>query len=234
MLKKLIAFGFVGVVLAFVAYIAAAAEDEPEDHKPPKGEAATLDKAPPRAPPERAAAAGPRQEDEWGPPPGAPPGQERGMERRRAGGPNAGRLPPADFRGGPNSDRQPAPPGGMPTVPFGAGRGPSHDWASLEQRDPDLFKLLKQEIDLDRQTRNLVEDYRKVSGEKREEIKKEVAKLVEQQFGVRQLRRQLELKRLEADLQRLRDAIERRTKEAKQIIEKRVAELVGEEEDVGF
>jgi len=97
-----------------------------------------------------------------------------------------------------------------------------------------MFKLLRQEMDLDRQTRALAEDYRQSPRPKRDDIKKQLEKLVDQQFEVRQQRRQLELKRLEEELQSLRDAMERRNKARKQIVEKRVTELLGQEEDVGF
>jgi hypothetical protein len=97
-----------------------------------------------------------------------------------------------------------------------------------------MFKLLKQEMDLERRTRELADDYRQTPAAKRDEIKKQLAKLVDQQFDVRQQRRQLELKRLEEELKGLRDAIERRNKARQQIVEKRVTELLGPEEDGGF
>ena len=97
-----------------------------------------------------------------------------------------------------------------------------------------MFKLLRQEMDLDRQTRDLAGDYRQTPRAKRDDIKKQVEKLVDQQFEVRQQRRQLELKRLEEELQSLRDAIERRNKARKEIVEKRVSELLGQEQDIGF
>ena len=113
-------------------------------------------------------------------------------------------------------------------------RGPFPDWKSLEKKDPELFKVLRTEMDLERQTRDAVRDYREADSAKREEIKKQVEKLVTQQFEVRQQRRQLELKRFETELQSVRDAIERRNKNRQQIIERRVAELLGQDEDTAF
>jgi 2-oxoglutarate dehydrogenase complex dehydrogenase (E1) component-like enzyme len=122
-------------------------------------------------------------------------------------------------------------PGGFP---MGPPRWPHQDWESLEKNDPDMFKLLKQEDDLDRQTQELSMQYRRAPAAQRDGLKKQVEKVVGQQFEVRQERRQLELKRLEGELQRLREAIEKRTKSREQLVGKRVAELLGQDEDSGF
>jgi hypothetical protein len=97
-----------------------------------------------------------------------------------------------------------------------------------------MFKLLNGEMILERRTMGLAREYRQAPSPKNDEVKKQVEKLVDQQFEVRQQRRELELKRMEEELKRLRDAIERRNQARKQIVEKRVTELLGQEEDVGF
>lgn len=104
----------------------------------------------------------------------------------------------------------------------------------MEKNDPEMFKLLKQEADLDRQSRDLADDYRRAPPAKRDEIRKNVEKVVDSQFDVRQQRRQHELKRLEEELQRLRDSIAARNKARKELVEKRVAEILGPDEDAGF
>jgi len=224
-----------GLALGLLSAKAAMSDDGPADRPaqgdnirdtamappgPPDDE--DIDRPPP--PPDREGRPGPRREGRAGPDdrrsPGPPQGQ--GLDRSRAA--REGRPGP-DREGGPGQDRRPPP---------GSPRGPYPDWTSLEKRDPDMFKVLKQEMDLERQTRELAGDYRQAAPAKRDEIKKQVEKLVGQQFEVRQQRRQLELKRFEEELQRLRDAIESRSKARKQIVEKRVAELLGQEEDMGF
>ena len=55
-----------------------------------------------------------------------------------------------------------------------------------------------------------------------------------EQFAIRQGRRRLELKRFDEELKRLREAFERRGKSQQQIIDKRVSELLGEENEAGF
>ena len=99
--------------------------------------------------------------------------------------------------------------------------------------DPEMFKILKQEMDLQRQTSDLANDYRQAAGSKRDEIKTQIEKLVDQQFEVRQQCRQLELNRFEEDLKRLRESIETRNKARKQVVQRRVAELLGQD-DTGF
>ena len=124
---------------------------------------------------------------------------------------------------------------GMPGgFPMGPPRWPHQDWESLEKNDPDMYKLLKQEDDLDRQTQELSMQYRRAPTAQRDGLKKQIEKVVGEQFEVRQQRRQLELKRLEDELQRLREAIEKRTKSREQLVGKRVAELLGQDDDTGF
>jgi hypothetical protein len=104
----------------------------------------------------------------------------------------------------------------------------------MEKSDPEMFKLVRQDMELDRQTHETVADYRKAPTDQRDKIKKQIQELASKQFDVRQERRNLDLKRLDGELQRLREAIERRNKARDQIIEKRVAELLGTDVDTGF
>lgn len=243
MTKKLIALGCVVASLGFLAPMTMAADDQPKD--PPANPAAAKDAGPGDA------------QQEWGqpgPPPDGqrgemPPGQAgRGRGERRGEGDRRGEGhgpmgghgfghpgDDADMRGGRQMPPgMGGPMGGGMAPPMSGRPGPFGDWASFEKRDPELFKLLKQEMALERQTRELIRDYRDADAAKREEIKKEVDKLVDQQFDLRQQRRQLDLKRLTDELQRLKDAIDRRTQARKQIVEKRVAELLGQDNDPGF
>jgi hypothetical protein len=104
----------------------------------------------------------------------------------------------------------------------------------MEKKDPEMFKLVKQEMELDHQTRELARAFRGAAPAERDAIKKQITKLVDQQFDVRQQHRQLDLKRIAVELQRARDSIERRNKARKQIVESRVADLLGQAEDTGF
>ena len=104
----------------------------------------------------------------------------------------------------------------------------------MERNDPEISKLIRAENDLDRRTHELARDYRSGSEEQRTKLKGELKKLVSEQFETRQQRRKLELKRLEEELKRLRDGMERREKNSRQIIDKRVSDLLDEEAEAGF
>jgi len=97
-----------------------------------------------------------------------------------------------------------------------------------------MAKLLQEDIDLDRQSRDLVLQYRKASSQERDKIKALVVETVNKHFDVRQQRRALELKRLEEELQRLRESVEHRAKARKELVEKRVSDLLGPADQTGF
>jgi hypothetical protein len=104
----------------------------------------------------------------------------------------------------------------------------------MEKTDPDMFALFRQEADLDRRTRELAMRCRQVPAAERDAVRKELVQAVTEHFDVRQKRRQLEIKRLEEELQRLRDAIDRRNKVRQELVNKRVTELLGQEDEGGF
>ncbi|MCE5268973.1 MAG: hypothetical protein LLG00_13930 [Planctomycetaceae bacterium] len=124
----------------------------------------------------------------------------------------------------------PRPEGQFPGLPF----GPHGDWQSLEKKDPELFALLKKDMEMERKTRELVRDYRQASKDDRDKIKQQIEEQVAKHFDVRQQRRALELKRLEQELQGLREKMDRRSKAKKEIVDKRVSELTGQGDDLGF
>jgi septal ring factor EnvC (AmiA/AmiB activator) len=119
-------------------------------------------------------------------------------------------------------------------MPPGAPRWPHPDWNSMKDRDPEMFRIAMEEAELERRTGELGMQFRGAPEQRREEIKKELTKLVNHHFEIRQQRRELELKRLEKEIQRLREAIERRTKARDELVNKRVRELLGDREDEGF
>jgi hypothetical protein len=177
-------------------------------------------------PPDGRRPVGPRGEPRQGPPddderggPGMGPGQgRRGMG---PGGPGMGPGMGGPGMGGPQ--------GGQ-----GMGRGPRDHLEFLEKNDPEMYKLVKADMDLERQTRELSMKYRQASSDQRAKLKEKIKDLVGKHFDVRQERRALELKRLEAELQRLRESMDRRLKAREKLVEERVADLVGHEEETGF
>ncbi len=176
--------------------------------------------------------------------PGDPPGPPRDGDDDRP-------PPPPRREPGPGGDhRPPGPPAiygdaYMP-MPFGHNGPPGPDrrqpvppiiyggLESMQKIDPELYKLLREDENLERQTRELVMQYRRAPSEQREKLKPQITELVNKHFDVRQQRRSLELKRLEDELQRLRETIDRRSKARKEIVEKRVSELIGREDELRF
>jgi hypothetical protein len=117
--------------------------------------------------------------------------------------------------------------------PFGPPR-PRDDFGNLERNDPEMFKALKEEAELERQTLELSRQFRQAPKDRREELKKEIEVTVGKHFEVRQQRRLLEVKRLESEVQRLRDSIESRNKVRAEIIKRRIGELTGEGDELQF
>lgn len=84
-----------------------------------------------------------------------------------------------------------------------------------------------EENELDRRSHELAGQYRRAPAAEKEELKKQLAEVVANQFRARQERRMLELKRIEEEVKRLRESIERRNEARDKIIERRVVELLG-------
>jgi ABC-type phosphate transport system auxiliary subunit len=104
----------------------------------------------------------------------------------------------------------------------------------LKELDPEMYELEKADRELDRQTLDLSEQYRRAPKDKREALQKQLAEAVSKHFDIRQSRRELHLKRLADELDKLRESITRRSDVRDQIIGKRVAELIGEKDDLAF
>ena len=157
-------------------------------------------------------------------------GSRPGMDRPPMGGPQDGfgHKPSSGRPEAPGSERKhgdmlPPPP---PTGPF-------QNWDQLEKSDPDLFKLLKQDAELERTTRQLTMQYRQtIDADSKAEIGAQLADTVANHFDVRQKRRALELERLEKELNRMKELFEKRNSSRDKIIEQRLKELKGEEESL--
>ena len=93
-----------------------------------------------------------------------------------------------------------------------------------------MYKLLKEDRGLERWTREVAIQYQRAPNKQKEVIRAELDGLVNKHFEVRQQRRLLELKRLEEELKRLRDAIDQRNEAREELVGKRVSELLGEKE----
>ena len=72
-----------------------------------------------------------------------------------------------------------------------------------------------------------------VQGDKTK-VREELTKLASEHFEIRQKRRELHLKRLEEELKELKASLEKREAQKKEIIERRVSELLGKRDDEDF
>ena len=124
------------------------------------------------------------------------------------------------------------PPGGMPGMRSGGGMG--FFYMANPDMDPELVELTRREAELDHHSVMLAEKYRHAGENDRGEIQKQIEKLVSEQFDLRQERRQKELKRLEEQIKKLHDSIEKRQKAKGDIIDRRVKELLGQDDDTRF
>ncbi len=127
--------------------------------------------------------------------------------------------------------------GGMFSQPGMLGqppRWPHADWHSLERNDPEMWKLLQADYDLNRRSQELAVQHRQAPKDQQEAIQQQLEKTVVEHFETRQERRLLELKRLEEELKRLRDSIDKRKKAQPEIVNRRVSELLGLKDEPQF
>ena len=157
-------------------------------------------------------------------------GARPGMDRPPMGGPQEGFRKPGSGR---PEGRPEGPNRGDMMLPPPPPTGPFQNWDQMEKSDPELFKLLKQDAELDRTTRQLTMQYRQtVDADSKAEIGAQLAETVAKHFDVRQKRRALELERLEKELNRMKELFEKRNDSRDKIIEQRLKELKGEEESL--
>jgi hypothetical protein len=174
-------------------------------------------------------------DDPWG---GRPPHGGEGAKPPR-GGEMPG--PPDGPHGGPRGPLFPA-----PGTPGFAGPPPRSKVRCFRRcrvyrsgcrsvrYDPQEHQMNMEEYELARKTTELTMRYRHAPAEQREQVKKELTDLVNRHFEVRQQRRELQLKRLEEELQRLRESIQARNEAREQIVNRRIAELLGDKDDLSF
>jgi hypothetical protein len=121
--------------------------------------------------------------------------------------------------------------GGMPNIgPGGPGSPMMLFWSGKHQGDPEMEKLMQIDFKLDHESHELAEEYRIADKDKKDEIKKNLADTVNKQFEARQKRRALEVERLDAEIKKIRASIEKRTAAKQQIVDRRIAELLGQDD----
>ena len=85
------------------------------------------------------------------------------------------------------------------------------------------------------QARELVAAFRSEKDEqKRADLRTQLQDLTAKHFEVRQKRREREISRLEAQLERVRAAVTKRNANKDMIINRRLSQLLGEEDELAF
>lgn len=175
---------------------------------------------------------------EMGPP--SPPAFGGGFDAPPVRGGAPGVMPPM----GPHPPGPHHPPGakgphhgGPPAGPH-AGPHPPHLSSpmiqSLEQADPELFKLVTEDDQLERKSFELAEEIRRLAPAERTKRETELQTLLVQHFEVRQSRRALQIERMAEQIKTLRESLEKRTEARDAIIERRMRELLGKPQDLEF
>lgn len=98
----------------------------------------------------------------------------------------------------------------------------------VKKRDPERYEILSREKRLENDSRELARKYRETDDEaEKERIKKEMLDLLDQIFDLRQANREFEIERLEKRLAEAKENNRKRLENKDQIIEQRLAELLG-------
>jgi len=98
-----------------------------------------------------------------------------------------------------------------------------------------MLEIAEKEEELEQQSRRLSGEFHRPSADRtQEEVKGELRDIVAKHFEVRQERRRLELKRLGERLKRMGEVIKRREEVRDSIIDRRMSELIGVEDEFRF
>ncbi|GIW89819.1 MAG: hypothetical protein KatS3mg109_0251 [Pirellulaceae bacterium] len=100
----------------------------------------------------------------------------------------------------------------------------------LQRVDVELYRLYAADLEYERSTQSVAARIREApSAEARDALMQELRELVAKHFEVRQERRRLQLRRLEEELARTRQAIEARQEARDALIDRRIRELTGDQ-----
>ncbi|HKD35448.1 MAG TPA: hypothetical protein VKB78_01570, partial [Pirellulales bacterium] len=79
----------------------------------------------------------------------------------------------------------------------------------MRESDPEMEKLIQTDFKLDGESHELAKQYQQASKGDRDDIQKKLSEVVTKQFEARQQRRELELKRLEDEIKKIRERIDK-------------------------
>ena len=105
----------------------------------------------------------------------------------------------------------------------------------LRERDPQRFEQIMKERQMENEIKELSLQCRKSqNNDEKEEIKKDIKTRLEKLFDLREAQRENEIKRMEQELNKLKEKMKTRKTNRDKIIERRQKELIGEEDDMGW
>lgn len=100
---------------------------------------------------------------------------------------------------------------------------------------PEFRQIVEKELALEAQSRELMKKFKtEKNAQKKAELEKQLRDIVSQHFDARQARRLFELKIFEDRIQELRKQTENRNALKERIVDKRMMDLIGTDEDLRF
>lgn len=108
------------------------------------------------------------------------------------------------------------------------------DMKAVFQKHPEFENLVREDIRLERETKQLVKKARESRGKAYNNAVSELERVVTEHFHVRQAKRLYELKLMEERIEELRGDIQLRESRADKIVKKRLEELLQEGDDLKF
>ena len=101
----------------------------------------------------------------------------------------------------------------------------------LESKDPEQYKQMIEEKNLEKESRLLGKKYRELpEGTEKDKLLEDLKGILERSFDLRQMNRQVEIDRLESRLQELKDQNKQRLDKREEIIQHRLSQIIGEKD----
>lgn len=101
--------------------------------------------------------------------------------------------------------------------------------------DPEMVKLEQSDASASKEVAEIVEECKTTTGEEQQtKVRWKLKQAVLEHFAVRQSKRELEVARLEARLEKVRQSITKRSELQDQIVDRHVSQLLGERDDLEF
>jgi hypothetical protein len=92
----------------------------------------------------------------------------------------------------------------------------------------------REELELAKQSAKLIKQLGKAEGESKDKIKTQLTETLGKQFDLRQKRHEAEIAALEAQLKKLKELVQKRQENRREIIGKRLDQLVREADGLGW